>query len=572
MRHRKSRKLSILVKLLIPTAFIICIVTATFGITSYMQLQESLISIGVENAEMAANIAVDVVDGDVLSTLKPGDEGAEAYQTIYKELRRVKEICGILYLYTLYVEEGVVYYGVDCSDDISIYGEEFEVPYDELKEVYQGEDYLQDYIDYSEDGDLITAYKPIYNSNGEVVAILGSDFDAADIVLALEQSVLKLVITGIAFLITSNLIIGLLIRGILKGLRNVDDKLYDLVHSEGDLTKKLDVKSGDELELIADNVNALLEHIRGIMVNISDNSGMLKASSEKVVDYLSTTSVRVTDVSATMQQMSAAMEETSASITNVNEAVEQIHSYIRIIAEQAVAGNQSSDEVMKKAVGIYEGAVAKRNNASEKVKQLKDTINEKVQESKVVNEINVLTDNIISITSQTNLLALNASIEAARAGEAGKGFAVVATEIGKLATDSAIAANKIREVSATVIQVVNKLAEESENMISFMDEVALSGYEELQETSENYRNDVDSMGVILKEFALASEKLKANIDEIREAISDVNIVLDENAKGIENVTDLSNDIVNAVSDIETEAEENMEISVKLNLEVGKFKI
>ena len=149
---------------------------------------------------------------------------------------------------------------------------------------------------------------------------------------------------------------------------------------------------------------------------------------------------------------------------------------------------------MKKAVGIYEGAVAKRNNASEKAKQLKDAINEKVQESKAVNEINVLTDNIIGITSQTNLLALNASIEAARAGEAGKGFAVVATEIGKLATDSAMAANKIREVSATVIQVVNKLAEESENMISFMDEVALSGYEELQETSESYRNDVDNIG------------------------------------------------------------------------------
>ena len=123
MERRKTRKLSILVKLLIPTAFIVFMATAALSITSYMQLQESLISVGVENAEMAANIAVDVVDGDVLSTLKPGDEGTEAYQSIYKELRRAKETCGILYLYTLYVEDGVVYYGVDCSDVVSTYGE-----------------------------------------------------------------------------------------------------------------------------------------------------------------------------------------------------------------------------------------------------------------------------------------------------------------------------------------------------------------------------------------------------------------------------------------------------------------
>ena len=89
------------------------------------------------------------------------------------------------------------------------------------------------------------------------------------------------------------------------------------------------------------------------------------------------------------------------------------------------------------------------------------SVNDKIEKAKSVEEINLLTENIISITEQTNLLALNASIEAARAGDAGKGFAVVANEIGQLAADSANAAVKIKQVSSSVISSVEGLAGEA---------------------------------------------------------------------------------------------------------------
>ncbi|MBE5878261.1 MAG: methyl-accepting chemotaxis protein, partial [Lachnospiraceae bacterium] len=332
------------------------------------------------------------------------------------------------------------------------------------------------------------------------------------------------------------------------------------------------VKSGDELEMIANNINALLEHIRGVMMNVSDNSDILRASSKKVAKYLGDTSVSVTDVSATMQEMSAAMQETSASITNVNDAVTKIYDYVIQIADKAADGEASSEGIMKKAEEIHEEAVKTRNEAAERTEQLRESINKKAKEAKAVKEINILTDNIIAITSQTNLLALNASIEAARAGEAGKGFAVVADEIGKLAMDSAAAANKIREVSAKIISVVNELAKESTGIVDFMDEIALTGYDKLQETSEQYRDDVANTANMLQEFAGASEHLKENINEIREAIAAVNIALDENTKGIESVTNLSAEIESAVSDIEKEAAENRIIAKKLNQEVNKFKL
>ena len=88
-----------------------------------------------------------------------------------------------------------------------------------------------------------------------------------------------------------------------------------------------------------------------------------------------------------------------------------------------------------------------------------------MEEVKVVNEINVLTDSILNITEQTNLLALNAYIEAARAGEAGKGFAVVADEIRQLAEQSQEAVSNIQNITGQVDTAVGKLAVNADNML-----------------------------------------------------------------------------------------------------------
>ncbi len=256
----------------------------------------------------------------------------------------------------------------------------------------------------------------------------------------------------------------------------------------------------------------------------------------------------------------------------VNEAAEQIYTAVMNIAENAVEGSAKSNAITSKASDIYIEAVSNREDATRKAGVMKESINHKIRESEAVEEIRVLTDNIINITNQTNLLALNASIEAARAGEAGKGFAVVADEIGKLATESASAANKIRAVSDVVINAVNDLAEESERMIEFLDEVAMAGYDKLLETSESYRDDVASTGSVMQEFAAASEQLRENVDSIREAINAVNIAVEECAEGIVNVTVSSAEITDAVGVIDDEANSNKDVADDLDKEVGKFKL
>lgn len=227
---------------------------------------------------------------------------------------------------------------------------------------------------------------------------------------------------------------------------------------------------------------------------------------------------------------------------------------------------------MEKAAQIYEKAEKEQQDAKVLAQNIAASVNEKIEKSKAVEEIRILTENIINITEQTNLLALNASIEAARAGEAGKGFAVVADEIGKLAGNSAEAATQIQKVSTEVIQTVNELAEKAEEMLVFMEETAMNGYEKLLETSGNYRNDVGAMYDMMQSFADGSAQLRESIDSIKEAIAAVNIAVEESAKGVTNVTEMSMDLTASVGDIENEANSNRDIANQLNQEVNKFKL
>ena len=145
---------------------------------------------------------------------------------------------------------------------------------------------------------------------------------------------------------------------------NIKDGMVEMGVQEADmaadLTQKLDIHSGDEMELIAGNVNALLEYIRGIMLKISDNSEHLNGSSQKIAQNLAAAEVNITDVSATMEEMSAAMEETNASLEQISASVGQVYASIENMAARAEHGKESSGEMNGRADSVRTEALSRQ--------------------------------------------------------------------------------------------------------------------------------------------------------------------------------------------------------------------
>lgn len=574
-KRDKVRRLSIRMKILIPATVLLIVVCVVMGWNAYSRVADGMVEMGVEEAEMAATIANSVVEGDLLPAIKPGSEESEEYKTLLATMRQIQETCGIAFLYTLHTDDNTtVYYGVD-TDTGELQrkpGDMYEKTYAELASVFGGEMYVQHFIENTVDGDLITAYLPVYDSNGAVVGVLGCDYDATYVQNRMDAARNSVMQIAVICIVIAFVIMSLIAGNITRILKKVDVKIYDLVHNEGDLTQKLDIHSGDELELIAENVNTLLEYIRGIMLNISQNSTQLGESTTTVVESLASAKDGISDVSATMEEMSAAMEETSASLCQVNESVGTIDETVVSIARKASAESTSSDETSRKVQEIYNQAQSDREAAARQAKEMSEAVNEKIERSKAVEQIEALTTEILNITDQTSLLALNANIEAARAGEAGRGFAVVAGEIGSLAANSAKAAEEIQRVSKEVIDAVNALAKEAEQMIRFMNETAMAGYEKLLDNSRNYQKDVEHLSATMQEFATGSAELRENIDNIKEAVEAVNIAVEESTKGVVSVTEVASGLTESMENINEEASADKEVAEQLGLEVGKFKL
>ncbi len=571
---QKTRKLSIRYKIILPSTFLIILVCLIIGGNSYTRIQNSMIEMAVEEASLAAKFAANSVNPAWIPDIVPGAEGSVIYNLLLKQLTGLREECGMLYMYTIYLENGQSYYGLDSdeSENHCMIGEAFDTSYEVLLPVLSGETVSTNQIETDGKEHLLAVFAPIFDDSGEVVGILGCDYNAESTLEKINGTIKRVLAISLICMVLAVIVMNIIIQAIMKNLTLINQKIYDLVNNEGDLTQSLTVMSGDETELIAENINSLLKYMHEIMRNIAENSANINDSSDKMVGSISDAELNITDVSATMEQMSAAMQETSASMNQIAESVNQIYQQVEGIYDKSKNGMDYTSQIRTNALYVRKNAVESQADAKKQVEQMTAVMNEKIEHSKAVQEISELTENIINITEQTNLLSLNASIEAARAGEAGKGFAVVADEIGKLANSSAEAAEKIRQVSSEVISAVSGLAKEAESMVTFVNDTTMRGFENLVDTSGNYENDAGSFYNMMNEFSMTANDLQQSMDSIKEAVEAVNIAVEESAKGVTNVSEMSVNLTEIVNIISEEAQGNQEIAGHLNNEVGKFKI
>ena len=251
-------------------------------------------------------------------------------------------------------------------------------------------------------------------------------------------------------------------------------------------------------------------------------------------------------------------QELGNAIENVARKAGEAASQSAGIMERAGRQNESVENSGREAVSIY--------------RETKTDLEQAISDSKKVQEIDTLTEEILAISSQTNLLALNASIEAARAGEAGKGFAVVAEQIRQLADDSKQAVDKIRKVTEGVTENVTCLSESSQRILEFMNGKVMEDYRGMMELAKMYEQDAVFYSDIAGELGASSEEMSVNMAGINESIAAVTVLVGEMVQYIREIGETAGISSQNSQAVMEQTQELFRLSERLNRTVASFKV
>lgn len=387
------------------------------------------------------------------------------------------------------------------------------------------------------------------------------------------STALRIVMVSIALAIATALIIStVIILGITKPIGILKRELDHLVERGGDLTQSIKIDSKDEIGELATSVNQFLSNLRGIISGIIMESGAAEDSVKQLNARIASLNSGVEEVSATTEELSAAMEQTAASTEEMNATALEIERATQSIAEKAEDGAKSSQEIHRKSSNLTETFTKSIEEANAIFNSVRLSLENAIVKAQAVNEINVLSDSVLQITSQTNLLSLNAAIEAARAGEAGKGFAVVADEIRKLAEESKNTVTKIQNVTSIVTESVGNLSSNASQLLNFVNDKVMADYNIILKGANEFQSDAVYLDDLVGDFSATSEELLSSIISVIKVIEEITSATNEGANGTTNIAVKTSEIVMDSSAVLKEAE-----NVRRNLDnvvesVSKFRV
>ncbi|MEK3867899.1 methyl-accepting chemotaxis protein [Paenibacillus sp. FSL H7-0716] len=377
-------------------------------------------------------------------------------------------------------------------------------------------------------------------------------------------------VTGLSVVLA--VILALLISGrIIKPLRDVNTQLKEIADGDADLTRKLSVRSKDEIGELAFNFNKMTDNLGTMIEQVKLSANSLASSSTKLRSDSGVTAgatERISDImgevaSGTAKQMND-LQTNTITISEISLGIGQIAASVQDISEAshrsaafAITGDES-----------LQAAGQQMESINHSIQSLSQQVQGFVKRSQ---EIGSIVGVIKGIASQTNMLALNATIEAARAGEQGRGFAVVADQVRKLAEQSAESANQIAEM-ATGIQ--SEADDAMKVMMSSIREVK-GGTEIIEEAGRSFgeiRLSIDSLAEQVQEVSGAVEEITAAADEIVESIRNVTQISETTAASTQHVSAASQEQMASVEQIASSASELSTMAHGLQGLVARFNV
>ena len=568
----KVRKVSLTMQIMIINIAVLLITTLVLGIGTMVNMKSVMMHLIRQRMLDIANTAAASMNGDFLDGVTEAYVGTPRYDEVMNTMNVFKEHTDLEYIYCMRQTGPEAFeYTLDAdTEEPADFGDSVEVT-DALIMAGSGTPDVDD-EPYEDDwGRHYSAYSPVFTSSGKVAGVVGVDFSAQWFDDQVSTQIRTILILSSVILAVSIAVILFIISRINHGFRTLNDKLCDIADGSGDLTKNIEITSGDEFEVLAGNMNTFVGQIREIVAGVKSNvddsissSGELASLAEKASDTMGSLSQAVSGVSAGAVQQANDVNNASGNVVSIVNRLSEVTDTI-VVAEECTGGMSENSGKVAESFDVLIEAI---HNSMEELQQVTKEIG--AVGSSVDQVINAA-DAINAIANQTNLLSLNASIEAARAGEAGRGFAVVAEEIGKLAIQSNESAASIKKImdelkiqtgkTIGLVTNLNEVMSKQENTSRESREYLFTLFGDINNTKESFdaiRQNVDG--------------IRGACDELNSTIESLSAISEENAASAEVTAGSFSEIAQIINSVTEKSEGINEQSNRLGEIVSNYKV